>query len=285
MRDVLSQRWVLTEDTYERQNPKRVYYLSMEFLLGRSLANNVANLLLDPVVRQAVEQKNLDWLEIVEQEPDAGLGNGGLGRLAACFLDSMATMQLPAMGYGLRYEYGIFRQSIRDGWQVEQPDNWLRRPDPWEVARPHEMVEIKLGCSFELRDGALRAIPGRPSTLIGIPFDRPVVGYGGKTINTLRLWAAAAPDYFDFQRFSSGDFVGALGPDAASRIRHRGPLSRRFHQHGPGAAFRAGVFPRRLLAGRYRAALPPRQYRLEHCCRKRSPSNSTTRTRRWPCPS
>lgn len=216
IRDVLSQRWVSTEDTYERENPKRVYYLSMEFLLGRSLANNVTNLLLDPLVEETVKLKNLDWLELIEQEPDAGLGNGGLGRLAACFLDSMATMQLPAMGCGLRYEYGIFRQSIRDGWQCEQPDNWLRRPDPWEIARPHELVEVGLGCSFEFRSGALRAIPGRPATLIGIPFDRPVVGYGGKTVNTLRLWAAAAPDYFDFQRFSSGDFVGALAETLAA---------------------------------------------------------------------
>ncbi|MFZ5833077.1 MAG: glycogen/starch/alpha-glucan phosphorylase, partial [Planctomycetota bacterium] len=113
VRDVLSQRWVRTEETYERENPKRVYYLSMEFLLGRSLANNLTNLLLRPIAEELVKQKNLDWLEILEQEPDAGLGNGGLGRLAACFLDSMATMQLPAMGYGLRYEYGIFRQTIQ----------------------------------------------------------------------------------------------------------------------------------------------------------------------------
>ena len=162
MRDVLSQRWVQTETTYERENPKRVYYLSMEFLIGRSLANNVTNLLLDPVAKQAVEQKNLDWFELLEQEPDAGLGNGGLGRLAACFLDSMATMQIPAMGYGLRYEYGIFKQSIQDGWQHELPDNWLRRPDPWEVPRPHETVEVKLNCSFEVRGGTL-ARSRRPS--------------------------------------------------------------------------------------------------------------------------
>jgi len=210
VRDVLSQRWVRTEQTYERENPKRVYYLSMEFLIGRSLANNVMNLSLDPIARQVVAQQQLDWVGLLEQEPDAGLGNGGLGRLAACFLDSMATMQLPAMGYGLRYEYGMFRQSIEDGWQRERPDHWLRRPDPWEVARPEERVEVTLNCSFEVQGGALRAIPGRPSTLIGIPFDRPVVGYGGKTINTLRLWAAAAHDYFDFQEFSHGDFVGAL---------------------------------------------------------------------------
>ena len=139
VRDVLSQRWVWTEDTYKRQNPKRIYYLSMEFLIGRSLANNVTNLLLDPFVQRGRRSRSdLDWIDLLEQEPDAGLGNGGLGRLAACFLDSMATMQLPAMGYGLRYEYGIFKQTIEDGWQREHPDNWLRRTDPWEVARPHE---------------------------------------------------------------------------------------------------------------------------------------------------
>jgi starch phosphorylase len=216
IRDVLSQRWVRTESTYRRQNPKRAYYLSMEFLIGRSLTNNITNLLLDPLVKDAVNSKALDWIRIVEQEPDAGLGNGGLGRLAACFLDSMATLQLPAMGYGLRYEYGIFRQSIADGWQKEQADNWLRRPDPWEVVRPGEAVEIKLNCSFELKNRRLEPIPGAPSSLIGVPYDRPIVGYGGKTINTLRLWAAAAPDSFDFQRFSSGDFTAALEESLAA---------------------------------------------------------------------
>jgi glycogen phosphorylase len=210
VRDILSQRWTLTEDTYARENPKRVYYMSMEFLIGRSLANNVTNLLLSPLANDAVRQLNLNWAELLEQEPDAALGNGGLGRLAACFLDSLATMQLPAMGYGLRYEYGIFKQTIQDGWQREQPDNWLRRQDPWEVARPLESVEVKLNCSFEVRAGILQAIPGRPMSLIGIPFDRPVVGYGGKTINTLRLWSASAPDFFNFQAFSHGDFVGAV---------------------------------------------------------------------------
>jgi glycogen phosphorylase len=210
LRDVLSQRWILTEETYQRENPKRVYYLSMEFLLGRSSANNMTNLLLEPFVVQAAKQKNIDLVSLLQEEPDAGLGNGGLGRLAACFLDSMATMQLPATGYGLRYEYGIFKQSIQDGWQHEQGDNWLRRPDPWEVARPEEAVEVKLNCAFELEGGTFRAIPGRPSTLLGIPYDRPVVGYGGKTINTLRLWAAAASNYFDFQDFSSGAFAEAM---------------------------------------------------------------------------
>ena len=216
VRDVLSQRWILTESTYERENPKRIYYLSMEFLIGRSLSNNITNLLLDPFAKEIAARDKIDPLGFIEQEPDAGLGNGGLGRLAACFLDSMATMQLPAMGYGLRYEYGMFKQSIRDGRQHEEPDNWLRRQDPWEVPRRDEAVEVKLNCSFALRDGRLQPVPGRPSSLIGIPFDRPVVGYGGKTINTLRLWAAAAPDYFDFQEFSSGDFVGALAGTLAA---------------------------------------------------------------------
>ena len=214
VRDVLSQRWILTDSTYDRENPKRIYYLSMEFLIGRSLSNNITNLLLDPFVKKYAAK--LDPLGVIEQEPDAGLGSGGLGRLAACFLDSMATMQLPAMGYGLRYEYGIFKQSIQDGWQREEPDNWLRRQDPWEVCRPDEAVEVSLNCSFALQDGRLHPVVGRPSSLIGIPFDRPIVGYGGKTINTLRLWAAAAPDYFDFREFSGGDFVGALAGTLAA---------------------------------------------------------------------
>jgi starch phosphorylase len=216
VRDVLSQRWVRTETTYDRENPKRVYYLSMEFLIGRSLTNNVTNLLLDRVVQDAAAEKRLDWLGILEQEPDAGLGNGGLGRLAACFLDSMATMQLPAMGYGLRYEYGIFKQTIEDGWQREQPDNWLRQADPWEVARPSDKVTIPMNCSVEVHAGSLEPIIGQPGTLIGLPFDRPVVGYGGKAINTLRLWAAAAPESFDFQVFSSGQFVSALAERLAA---------------------------------------------------------------------
>jgi glycogen phosphorylase len=211
IRDVLAQRWVLTRSTYNKVNPKRVYYLSMEFLIGRSLTNNITNLLLSQLVPYAAKEKKLDWLQLIEEEPDAGLGNGGLGRLAACFLDSMATMELPAMGYGLRYEYGMFKQSIVDGWQKENPDNWIRNGDPWEVARPTESVEVKFNCTVKLIGATFQVLRGQPSTLIGIPFDRPVVGYGGKTINTLRLWAAAAPDYFDFQEFASGDFVGALG--------------------------------------------------------------------------
>jgi glycogen phosphorylase len=216
VRDVLSQRWLHTEQTYDRKNPKRVYYLSIEFLLGRALANNIENLLLDPIAKQLIKDKHLDWLALLEQEPDPGLGNGGLGRLAACFLDSMATMQLPAMGYGLRYEYGMFKQAIEDGWQEERPDHWLRRPDPWEVLRLHEGVEVKLNCTFRIAGGQLHLESGKPSTLFGIPRDLPIIGYGGRTINSLRLWSAATPDYFDFQEFSHGDFVGALAEKLAA---------------------------------------------------------------------
>jgi starch phosphorylase len=216
VRDVLSQRWIRTEQTYESENPKRVYYLSMEFLLGRSLANNITNLMLDPIAAQLIEEKNIDWLSLLEQEPDPGLGNGGLGRLAACFLDSMATMQLPATGYGLRYEYGMFKQSIKNGWQEERPDHWLRYPDPWQVVRPKENVEVKMNCSIEMSGGSLQVLPGKPTTLFGVPRDLPIVGYGGRTINSLRLWAAGAPDYFDFQEFSHGDFVGALAQKLAA---------------------------------------------------------------------
>jgi glycogen phosphorylase len=216
VRDLLSQRWIRTEQSYDRKNPKRIYYISIEFLLGRSLANNIENLQLDPIAKQLIKDKKLDWLGLLEQEPDPGLGSGGLGRLAACFLDSMATMQLPATGYGLRYEYGMFHQSIRDGAQQERPDHWLRRPDPWQISRPQDAVEVKLNCSFKITGGGLHAEVGKPSSLFGIPRDLPIVGYGGQTINSLRLWVAAAPDYFDFQEFSRGDFIGALAEKLAA---------------------------------------------------------------------
>ena len=166
--------------------------------------------MLSPVVAAAARDRGLRLAEIFEHEPDAGLGNGGLGRLAACFIESMATMAIPAVGYGLRYDYGIFRQEIRDGSQVEQPDHWLSRPDPWEVPRLNETVEVPLGCRFEVRGGEISVQLGQPSSLLGVPCDRPVVGYRGRTINTLRLWQAATPDVFDFGEFSSGDFFGAV---------------------------------------------------------------------------
>jgi starch phosphorylase len=210
LRDLLTPRWLKTQQTYDQENPKRVYYLSMEFLLGCSLINNITNLLVDPLVHEVMEHDGLDLNRLAETEPDAGLGNGGLGRLAACYIDSLATLQIPAIGYGLRYEYGIFRQEIKDGYQVESPDNWLCRPDPWEVARQAETVEARINCTLEFHEGVSRLGSRHAATLQGVPYDRPVVGYGGKTINTLRLWEAASPDYFDLNEFNHGDFFGTV---------------------------------------------------------------------------
>ena len=215
-RDLIAHRWVKTRQARESARPKRIYYLSLEFLIGRALSNNIMNMSADPFIARAIRREGWDLAEIAEQEPDAGLGNGGLGRLAACFIDSLATLQYSAMGYGLRYEYGIFRQSIHDGYQSEGPDNWLRRPDPWEIARPGKVVSVPLHASFELRGSAINIIPNKPSTLLGIAYDRPVVGYGARSVNTLRLWAAAAPDHFDFAEFSQGDFVGAVLENVAA---------------------------------------------------------------------
>lgn len=210
LRDLLSQRWLKTRETYRRENPKRVYYLSMEFLIGRTLANNVMNLGVEEFVRSDLASGGQDWRRLAELEPDAGLGNGGLGRLAACFLDSMATLGLPAIGYGLRYEYGIFRQQIHDGFQVEQPDRWLDQPDPWEVRRSNEVVRVPFNCGIQQVNGRMRLVDCQPTHLLAIPYDRAIVGYGGRTINTLRLWSASAPHTFRFDEFSSGDFIGAV---------------------------------------------------------------------------
>ncbi|HJZ59626.1 MAG TPA: glycogen/starch/alpha-glucan phosphorylase [Gemmataceae bacterium] len=211
LRDLLTQRWIKTAETYDRANPKQVYYLSMEFLIGRSLINNIVNLGVEQFVREDLQSDpRQDWKEVIETEPDAGLGNGGLGRLAACFIDSLATLQIPAIGYGLRYDYGIFRQDIIDGRQVEHPDPWLSRPDPWEVVRPGETVTVPLATSFRMRHGEIVVDRGQPMTMVGIPYDRPVVGFGGKTINTLRLWKAGTAADFNFGEFSGGDFFGAV---------------------------------------------------------------------------
>ncbi len=210
IRDLIAHRWVMTRRERALSDPKRIHYLSLEFLLGRTLRNNLMNLAAEPIVRQAMQQQGWNLDELIEEEPDAGLGNGGLGRLAACFIDSLATLQYPAIGYGLRYEYGIFRQSIRSGYQIEQPDNWLFGTDPWEIPRPHKVYVVPLNATFELSGTAVKFTRNRPSSLLGMAYDRPVVGYGANCVNTLRLWAAAAPHSFDLGEFSHGDFAGAV---------------------------------------------------------------------------
>jgi starch phosphorylase len=216
IRDLIAHRWVRTRRAREHATPKRIHYLSMEFLLGRMLRNNIMNLAAEPLVQHALQQEGWSLDALSEEEPDAGLGNGGLGRLAACFIDSLATLQYPAIGYGLRYEYGIFRQVIRDGSQIERPDNWLRSSDPWEIARPARMYAVPLSARFELRGSEVQFTPNKPARLLGMAYDRPVVGYGANCINTLRLWAAAAPESFDFCEFSHGDFAGAVIENVAA---------------------------------------------------------------------
>lgn len=212
IRDRLIHQWIKTQQTHHQQQVKRAYYLSLEFLIGRSMGMNVINLRLDGAVQRALEALGYSWEEIREEEIDAGLGNGGLGRLAACFLDSLATLDLPAFGYGLRYDYGIFRQKVEHGYQVEQPDDWLRRGNPWEIERPDRAPEVHFGGRVEMftERGRLRAHRVDTDTVIGIAFDMPVVGYGGSTVNTLRLWSARAAEEFNFGEFNQGDYVEAV---------------------------------------------------------------------------
>lgn len=212
VRDHLVERWLATQQTHHKKSVKRIYYLSLEFLIGRLLGNNVINLQMEDVCRDALAQLELDWTELRDYEVDAGLGNGGLGRLAACFLDSMATLNLPAIGYGLRYDFGIFTQKILNGYQVEQPDEWLKLRYPWEIARPEYTFHVQFEGRVEYRPGP----NGREwhwvdtRNVVGIPYDMPVVGYGGNTVNTLRLWSAKAAEEFDLEDFNRGSYVDAV---------------------------------------------------------------------------
>lgn len=212
VRDRLVERWITTQQTHHKKNVKRIYYLSLEFLIGRLLGNNVINLKLEDDCRAAMSAVGLDWESLRDHEVDAGLGNGGLGRLAACFLDSMATMNLPAIGYGLRYDFGIFNQRIVNGYQAEQPDDWLRLGYPWEIARP----EFSFPVQFEGRVEAVNRPGGTEfrwidtKTVIGMAYDLPVVGYGGSAVNTLRLWSAKAAEEFDLDDFNRGEYVDAV---------------------------------------------------------------------------
>ena len=211
VRDRLVDRWIATSQTYHRQKVKRAYYLSMEYLIGRAMGNNVINLQADGAVRAAMESLGLSWDFLREVERDAGLGNGGLGRLAACFLDSLATLQLPGYGYGVRYDYGIFRQTIKNGYQVEEPDNWLRFGNPWEIERPEAQFEVHFGgrVQMETEGGKLRARWLDYDTVVGIPYDYPIPGYGNNTVNNLRLWSARSTEEFNLSFFNNGDYVKA----------------------------------------------------------------------------
>ena len=219
VRDRLLQRWLNTAETYTDRGSRTVAYLSAEFLLGPHLGNNLINLGIYERVRQAMVELGLNLDELLEQEEEPGLGNGGLGRLAACYLDSLATLEIPTLGYGIRYEFGIFDQDIRDGWQVEITDKWLRYGNPWEVARPEWALEVKFGGYTEPYTDAqgryrVRWVPYK--VVKGIPYDTPILGYQTNTANTLRLWKSEATESFDFTAFNTGDYFGAVQEKSAS---------------------------------------------------------------------
>jgi len=219
VRDRLLHRWISTTTAYTKQGSRTVAYLSAEFLMGPHLGNNLVNLGIYKEVCQVIGELGLDFEQLLGLEDEPGLGNGGLGRLAACFLDSMATLEIPAIGYGIRYEFGIFQQEITDGWQVEKTDKWLRFGNPWEIARPEWAVEVKLGgyterYTDEHGRARVRWVPHK--IVNGVPYDTPILGYRVNTANTLRLWRAEAPESFDFAVFNRGDYYGAVNQKIVS---------------------------------------------------------------------
>jgi starch phosphorylase len=219
VRDRLVERWIQTVKNYQAQDVRVVCYLSAEFLTGPHLANNLINLGIYGETEQAMKQLGLDLNVLIEQEEEPGLGNGGLGRLAACFMDSLATLDIPAIGYGIRYEYGIFDQQIRDGWQVESTDKWLRLGNPWALERPEDAFEVKMGGRTEKHTDAKGRVRVEwiPQKLVrGVPHDTPILGYRTNTANTMRLWAAQAVESFDFGTFNQGDFLGAVADKVSS---------------------------------------------------------------------
>ena len=219
VRDRLVERWISTLKNYQAQDVRVVCYLSAEFLTGPHLANNLINLGIYDETEQAMRQLGIDLNVLIEQEEEPGLGNGGLGRLASCFMDSLATLDIPAIGYGIRYEYGIFDQQIRDGWQVESTDKWLRLGNPWALERPEDAFEVKLGGRTERHTDAkgrlnVNWIPRK--VVRGVPHDTPILGYQTNTANTMRLWSAQAVESFDFETFNQGDYFGAVADKVSS---------------------------------------------------------------------
>jgi glycogen phosphorylase len=219
VRDRMLQRWISTAATYTREASRTVAYLSAEFLMGPHLGNNLLNLGITDTVREGLAELGLNLDDLLKQEEEPGLGSGGLGRLAACFIDSLATLEIPSLGYGIRYEFGIFQQQIVDGWQIEKTDKWLRFGNPWELARPEWAVSVKFGGSTEhyLDDRECPRVRWMPHKIVhGVPYDTLILGYRTNTANTLRLWSAEAPESFDFAAFNSGDYYGAVNQKVTS---------------------------------------------------------------------
>lgn len=221
IRDYVTDKWIATHDKYDKTGCKIVYYLSMEFLMGRFLGNTILNMQLMTTVKDVLEELNIDYNLLEDSEKDPGLGNGGLGRLAACFLDSLSTLELPAYGCGIRYHYGIFEQKIENGYQVEYPDNWLQDGDFWGVRRPENSVEVKFGGNVKAipqSDGNVKFIQENYQSIIAVPYDYPVVGYDNNTVNTLRLWDAEAKNKFDLRAYNAGDYQRANAEETLAKV-------------------------------------------------------------------
>ena len=221
VKDYIVDRWAASQKEFEKKDAKTVYYLSMEFLMGRALGNTVINLKADKEIRKALEELGLDLDAIEDQEPDAALGNGGLGRLAACFLDSLATLGYPAYGCGIRYKYGMFKQEIKDGYQVERPDDWLAEGNPFEIKRPEYACEVKFGGYVRYsrdENGHEHFTQEGAQSVRAIPYDLPIVGYGNNVVNTLRIWDAEAIDNFNLESFDRGDYHKAVEQQNLARL-------------------------------------------------------------------
>ena len=219
VKDIIIDEWIATHKEYERSDAKTLYYLSMEFLMGRALGNNIINVQARDAVKEALEELGFDLNLIEDQEPDPALGNGGLGRLAACFLDSLASLGYPAYGCGIRYRYGMFKQKIVDGYQTEVPDEWLKNGFPFEVKRPDYAYEVKFGGNVrvEVKDGKNRFVHENYSSVKAVPYDMPIVGYGNNVINSLRMWDAEPIRHFSLDHFDKGEYQKAQEEENLAR--------------------------------------------------------------------
>ena len=220
VKDVVIDEWLATQKTFDKEDPKIVYYMSMEFLMGRALGNNLINLTAYSEVQEALEELGLDINVIEDQEPDPALGNGGLGRLAACFMESLATLGYPAYGCGIRYRYGMFKQAIKDGYQIETPDNWLKDGYPFELRRPEYSYEVKFGGyvrAENMPNGQTRFIHENYQSVKAIPYDMPIVGYNNNMVNTLMIWDAEPMKYFELEAFGKGDYRKAVEEENLAR--------------------------------------------------------------------
>ena len=222
VKDIIIDKWIATHKQYEKDDPKMVYYMSMEFLMGRALGNNMINLCAYDEIKEALDELGLDINVIEDQEPDAALGNGGLGRLAACFMDSLATLEYPAYGCGIRYKYGMFKQEIKDGYQVEVPDNWLKEGNPFEIRREEYAKEVRFGGNIRFEKdpvtGKDKFIQENYESVMAVPYDMPVVGYGNHVVNTLRVWDAKPITDFKLDEFDRGNYHKAVEQENLAKL-------------------------------------------------------------------